>query len=458
MAFSQNIVNVAISLQTTPVTSAGFGVPIFASEHRWFTERVRSYTDITGVAADFPATSAEYAAASAFFSPDTSPSLIKIGRRFVDSITFTPEAATAIGQVYTVTITAASVDYTGTFTTITGSEAAAAIVTGVTTAISAISGVTLVNNGDTFTIGTALEDTYSIKDISRLGVVYTSTETAADMVSEIEQVDDEWYFMTTNDHSADFIIATGAPATGMAEAIEARDKLFFTSSAAPESLVVLTDIVDVADVAGLLAEGEYFRSVCVFHQDADTAFPECSYIGYFAPFAAGTVVWTQKNIGVSLSKDPDTGLRLSPTQLINLAARNCSFIQSQGGVSVIRQGLTSGGENIDVMRFRDFLSARITEALQIHALNTLVTPYTDTGINTKRSVVETVLSRYVSTAGNPQGLQETNAFTTRFPLRRDTPINDVITGVLNATFTGYLRGAIKITNITGILTFEGLAG
>ncbi len=466
MAFNESIVNVDISLQTTPVTVAGFGTPIFASEHRWFTERVRSYSSIEAVAADIPTNSNEYAAAQGYFSSTPSPDLIKIGRREVTTITLDVEDNTAV-TTYTATITAPSdTDYPATYTTGAAPEGAIAIATALYAAggWGAIGDMTVTDGLDgTITITAAVGD-WTISDVSAptsgadgIDILYTtSTETAADMVEAIQAVDDEWYMISSNDHSADFI---STATTGMADVIEAKEKLFFFSSQSADSLETYegdqTPTDD--DVLGWVRKDEKLRTIGIFHQEADTSFPECNYVGKFAPFTPGTIVWTQKNIGVSLSEDPDTGNVLNSTQLINLAARKSGFIQSIGGVAAIREGKSAQGERVDVLRFRDFLVARITEAYQIQALNTFVTPYTDSGINTKRSVLETVLQRYVTTPGNPQGLQEINPFTTSFPKRRDVDPSDVTAGILSGEFVGFLRGAILITNIKGSLTYEGLA-
>tara|TARA_R110002020_G_scaffold237085_2_gene449365 strand:- start:1237 stop:2619 length:1383 start_codon:yes stop_codon:yes gene_type:complete len=458
MAFSTNIVNVNISLATTPVTVAGFGTPIFASEHRWFPERVRSYSSITEVGVDIPTDSPEYAAALGFFSADASPDLIKIGRRKVDSVTVNPDTVTGTaGQVFSLNVTGTdSVEVTATYTT-SGGDTATEVTAALVGQLGGVAGVTVTDLTGTFSIAATVPtvDNYSIGSLVALEAAYTTTETAADMLVEIENVDTEWYFMTSNDHSAGFI---STATTGMADAIEAREKLYLFSSQAVESLVTYDDTVTSTspDVLGFMKVDQKFRTAGVFHHEADTTFPECYYISRFAPKNPGETVWTTKNIKVSVSKDPSTGYNLNTTQLGNLADRNANFIQLQGGIAVVRQGLTAGGERIEVMRFRDFLVARITEAYQLDAINKEKTPYTDSGINSKRSVLESVLSRYVTTADQPRGLQEAPAFTTTFPRRVDVDPSDVIAGVLNASFIGYLSGAIIITNIDGTLTYEGL--
>ena len=65
-----DIVNVSISLDTTGVQQAGFGVPIFIGAHRWFPERFRSYNNIQAVSEDIPT---DYAAQHLVVRDDHSP-------------------------------------------------------------------------------------------------------------------------------------------------------------------------------------------------------------------------------------------------------------------------------------------------------------------------------------------------------------------------------------------------
>ena len=79
------ITRVNIVLNTRTVSRAGFGTPLFISTHKAFTERVRTYTSMEGVAEDFSVTDAAYKAANSAFSQSPSIEQIKIGRRASDA-------------------------------------------------------------------------------------------------------------------------------------------------------------------------------------------------------------------------------------------------------------------------------------------------------------------------------------------------------------------------------------
>lgn len=449
----QDIVTVNISLQTSGVSRAGFGVPIFIGAHNWFTERVRAYSNVTAAAVDLPAGSDELIAVTAAFAQDIPPSTVKVGRREVDSSAFTPVAASAIGQVYTLSITGTDgTKVAGSYTTVSASDSAATIATALVTALGSVTGVTVTDATGSLTVAPAASgNLYSISDVARLTQVDTTTETAAATLQAIEAVDNDFYFVAAHDHTQAFVLA-------MAAAMEARTKLYFVGIQEQVGIEALTVPAAAGDTLGKLKDLNYFRTSGWFHHLADTAFPEMAFIAVAAPSDPGTKIWASNRVsGVAASQDPATGLVLSQTQKNNLEARNANLIANVGGVTITRLGKVAADEFIDVVRNRDFLEARITEGLQNKQINAPVIPYTDPGINEIRSVVTSVLNRSVSTPTIPNILQDTNPYTTNFPRSADVSFADRQSRVLNASFTAFLAGAIQITNITGTLTFDNLA-
>ena len=445
----QDIVNVSISLQTTSVSRAGFGTPIFIGAHRWFTERVRAYTSIEAAAEDLPDGSEELAAVTSAFSQDVAPSVVKVGRRDVDLLTYTPDAVTAVGQVYAITVVGTdSVAVNASFTTTTGSETATDIVTALTAALSGVVGVT-VGGTTTLTLAEATPGTpFAVTSFDRLTQAVTVTETAGEVLTAIEEIDNDFYFIAAHDHTEAFVLA-------MAVAVEARTKIYFVSTDEAGALTAPSE--PATDILGKLAENNYFRTSGWFHQDADSTFPEMAFISVVAPFNPGTKVWANNRVaGVAASQDA-TGKKLTFTQRNNLNERNANWVEDVGGIDITRIGKVAANEWIDAIRNRDFLEARLTEGLQNLLINQPVIPYTDSGISTVRNTVTSVLNRSVSTATTPSILQENNPYITNFPRAADVPFAEKQLRELNASFTAFLAGAIQITNITGVLTFDNMA-
>lgn len=79
----KDIVNVQIRRETTAITQLGFGTILILVETTAYSERVRSYSDMDGVADDFASSTAAYKMANAAFSQDISPERVKIGRKEV---------------------------------------------------------------------------------------------------------------------------------------------------------------------------------------------------------------------------------------------------------------------------------------------------------------------------------------------------------------------------------------
>ena len=78
--FSERLFKVQISLQTGGLTQQGFGTAMILGYPTGWTERSRTYSSITGVAADFAVSTPEYKAANAYFSQSPRPEQLVIGR------------------------------------------------------------------------------------------------------------------------------------------------------------------------------------------------------------------------------------------------------------------------------------------------------------------------------------------------------------------------------------------
>jgi hypothetical protein len=75
-----DIAVVNIILGTGGLSQTGFGTGMILGYPTGWVERSRTYTSITGVAADFATTTPEYKAANAYFSQNPRPEQLVIGR------------------------------------------------------------------------------------------------------------------------------------------------------------------------------------------------------------------------------------------------------------------------------------------------------------------------------------------------------------------------------------------
>lgn len=444
----QEIVTVQISLDVAGVSRASFGIPIFVADHVWFKELTRSYTSFENAQVDFPTDSDVYAALQAAFSQDIDPTIVKVGRREVDDITFTPVAATTAGQIYTVEVLdTADVTTTATFTTTTGSETATTIATALVTALGSPTGVTVVDNTGSLTLSKTGTVAYAVTDVARLTYVTTTTQTAADMMVAITEADDDFYFVACNDHTQAFVLA-------LATDIEARTKQYWLTVQEQDNLGVYSEVA--ADTLSKLKQGAYFRTSGWFHDEADTKFHEMEYISILAPSDPGKKIVANNRTSSSAAKNPLTGYLLTTTQKGNLTDKNASFTEVVGGLTITRRGNVAGGATffVDLIRNRDFLEARITENYQNFLINTPVVPYTDSGIGRVQNVLESTLDRYVETETQPNILQMEQPYVISFPRRADVSFGDVAAQDFSGSFVAYLSGAMQTIRITGSLTYQ----
>lgn len=356
------IATVNIALRTATVSRAGFGTPIFISSHRAFPERVRTYRTLTAVGEDFETTSAPFIAAQGLFASTPSPAQIKIGRREADAI-LTPQDVDN-GTQYSVTVTVNDGDaVTVTYTATTGNTAED-VVDALKAAIDAdgdvAAHVTTSKSGTgasaTLTIeATASTDVFSLTELNNLGQTFTSTEVAATALQEVRDVDDDFYFVTADDHTETFVIA-------MADAVQATEKLYFVSTQEQDSITTAYT-VSSTDILAQLKTAGYTRTAGMWSHDADTAFRECNYVGVNAPYSPDVeaVVWSQVELaGVPVAQN-GAGNALTATQQLNLDNRNASYVRVTLSGNRVEGGQLASGRWIDQGRILDCMTARVRE-------------------------------------------------------------------------------------------------
>tara|TARA_R110002126_G_scaffold34517_6_gene106821 strand:+ start:1649 stop:2992 length:1344 start_codon:yes stop_codon:yes gene_type:complete len=440
----QDIATINVSLQTSGVSAIGFGTPLFASAHRYFPERVRAYSTLTAAAVDLPTDSDAYKAVQAFLSNTPSPAIVKIGRREAD-LDLTVLSGSTTGE-----LTFFANDGVDTFSltvAITGQVDEDAVATAITAAIEgdADIGPLVVASASTNVVSVdvaASTYTFWIKDLSsNLTESYTTTETAPELMVSMIEEDNDFYFVTTNDHTEAFVLALAADT-------EAREKIYFFSVAEQAGLTSF-NAGSATDILGKIKDFGYLRTKGFFHHLADSAFPECTYAGYNAPFPAGSVTWTNLKVAISPSQNPSNGLVLNATQKGYLEDRNAAYVEPKGGLNLIRNGRVAGGEHIDVIRGRDNLVVDLDTAytnLLISQQGSKI-PFNDEGISTLESVCRSTLNRYVT-----RNFVNDN-FRVIFPPIADVPTADKAARVYQqGTFEAELSGAIEIIKISGVLT------
>lgn len=438
-----DIANVAISLQGVTVSRQGYGTPVFLSKHAFTENVVESFSNLIQVGQVFPTTHNVYKAAVSFFSNSPVGKAFKVGK--IDNSLLLTAGAVATGKVYSftiksgllsanITVTATGSDTTTTIATAIASAVEASTVAAKVVATSALGVVTIVPTLPT--------DTFSVAALNNLTDTYTSTATAAASLVKVLDADSDCYFITSEDHTEAWVLALAAD-------VEAREKLYGVSVSGATNYGSYTEGASISgDILGKLADQGYMRTFTLYHQSADTNFPELNYIGHNAPFDAGSVIWTNNVVSLSATQNVDGNI-LTGTQQNNLSARNATFIRNEGGNNATRGGLVVGGERIDNIRGRDALQDEMKANLTALLLNQKggKLPYNNEGINQVRSVINKSLDEFVR-----RNFINDN-YIVSLPDERDVQASKKAIGLFDqGTFKAELTGAIELIDIMGTLS------
>lgn len=372
MSELDQIIQITLTRESTPVATASFQIPLILAAFTNFSERTRTYTDFDAVADDFNSTDKVYVIAQKLFGQSTVgavPPSIVVGRRQVDSVTFTPTVADS--TAYTVTLN--GVVYT--FTSGVGATATT-IVTGLKAAIGSPTGIT-VTGTTTLTLAPTVAGTpwSVIASINLVAVNATPTETWADALDAVSDDNDVWYALVTETH-------TPADVQALSAAIQARRKIFGTSS--QDTVVPTTGTTDIAYILDSISAG---RTYGVYLPTADAEYPEAVWMGSQLAYTPGSNDWDfKRGVGATVSK-------LNDTARVNLRDKNMNMYTTVGGVNVFQDGNMFDGTPIDQVIIEDWLYARLQEQIYFRLVNTLKIPMTNAGLVIIENEIRSVLSQ-----------------------------------------------------------------
>lgn len=450
---------VNVSLNSGVTLQKNISTIVFFDAHNYFTENVRTYEDITGVAADLPTDSRSYIAAEQAFGADVPPAEFKLARRICDT-EITPTGV-ADAQVYNVTITVTGGDSVVATYTAGAPDDEEAVVDGLLADIAAATGVTAhitaakVGTGTSATLtiaATTAADDFAVSTISDnldIAFINDTAETATDLLAKLREEDDEFYVITAYDKTETFVLAMDAATT-------AATKIYATTFSDTSLLTPLAQ--PATDVGGKLQENDNIVTLSDFHHEAETKFPEVRAIVDLANSKGGDYVVASNYVqGIPASQDPSTGKLLTATQRGYLRDRNVGYFLKYGKSDVIRdkyQGKTAGGEWISVVRNRDIMQAEIQNGVDALMLRTPVIPFIQSGAEQVINVAKVLCDRRTSTDEVPNILESETPYLFPEIDVNDIPLVDKQNGVFNYEFDLYQAGAIRAPKFTVNLTYS----
>lgn len=383
MAELDQIVQITITRESTPVETASFQIPLVLATHTNFSERARSYTDFSAVEDDFNSADQVYKIAQKLFGQTTvgaRPPSIVVGRRQVNEVVGSV-ATVANNTAYTVTIAGPSSVTPTVFTyTSDGTATAIEIATGLKAAYDAapVTGVTFTDNLDgTFDVAPVTPGAaWSVVSSSNLTLTITApTETYPDALEAVSDVNNTWYALILDTHNAAIVEA-------VSDVIQAQRKIMGTATADPVAITT-----GITDIAYKLSAKTADRTFGVYLPTADTEYPEAAWIGAQLSYTPGSNDWDKKRaVGVTRSSINDTAR-------VNLRAKNCNMYTRVAGVDIFQDGDTFGGSPIDEIIGIDWLYARLQEAVYFRLINSLKVPMTNPGLLVIENEIRGVLSQ-----------------------------------------------------------------
>lgn len=392
---------VKVSILSSPTFPArkGFGLlNIIGNSARLpVGDRIRFYSDMTGVAADFSSTDEEYKAAQVFFSQAPRPTELAISRRFATAVP--GELLGGVGYEKTIATWQAvvagafKIKLDGVEKSLTAIDlSAAANLNAVAAAIQAkltvaAAGATIEFNGSRFIVRSATTGATSTVDYATapasgtdisamlgldaasLGVktAGAALETVTDTLNTLQQKNQSWYGVTfTKELTEDQLKEAAAWA-------EAQVKIFgFTTSASN-----VLDSAATTDIASFMKSNLYDRTFYIW-DDNDPY----QIVSAFA--RAFTVNFNEQNSTITLKfkQMPGTSpVTITETQRQALVGKNCNYYTYFGDSAMLAEGVMGSGKFFDERHGLDWLQNAIeTNVFGYLFTRTTKVPQTDKGV------------------------------------------------------------------------------
>jgi len=259
---------------------------------------------------------------------------------------------------------------------------------------------------------------------------FTSIQDALDY-HNIEHGD--FYFMNLADRTQSRIEETASWAG-------ANEKLFITQ---PDISSTITEIETLAGNINSSRTG-------IFAHDGGSSgeddYLDAAITGRMAPTDPGSATWKFKSLnGVASSTYKNT-------EVNTLLDANVNTYVTTMGVTMTNEGKETSGGFLDIQRGKDWLAARIEEAIFFLLYNSEKVSYDDPGIAQVVSKLKGVLKRGVRQdviATNTEGI---GLWTISAPSRSEIADNDIANRLLpDINFTAKVAGAVHNVEVEGVL-------
>lgn len=452
MSTLNDIVNITITSSGRGVSRAGFGIPLVIAKHDVFPERFREYNLGTAggdmLADGFTTNDPAYLAVTALARNTPKPTKVIVGKlltAFAQDTDLTVKPIVAVGgELYSLSVTSPDGTVTAVSYTAIAADTETIIAGALQALLDAIADLTSANVAGVITnLADNASEAFRFNglDLALFDFVDNTADSnlAAELAS-LQQLNDTWYGLILADpQSSARIIA-------LANYIETQEKIFLSTT----HDTAVGDPVSTTDVAYLLNAAQLFRTAALY-SGAQGSHAAATWMGNGFPFAPGSQTWAYKPLSGVVFDNLATGFKSA------LDAKKCNYYGDDLGTPATNGGVGTGGtmasgEYIDVIRGRDWLTARLRERIAGLLANVRKVPYTNKGI---RMVTKEVTAQMREGIGAsylsddiPEGQEE--AFIVTAPDVSEVSAQDKIDRVLpDVAFEATLAGAIHAVRING---------
>ena len=432
-----DIASVTLVTNSASATRTGYGVPLVlaADAGAGFTERVRFYSDLSGVLADFAVTTATYKMCAKIFAQPTRPPQVAVGRLALpptQRFALTPTAVNS--TTYSGTINGLAWSYTSD-----ASATVAEIIAGMKAAIDALAQAVTTSDQTTYlrVLANAAGAFHNLTIDDHTGAKLALAQDHVDpgVATDLAAINLEnpaWYCLLNPFNSSAMLKAAS-------DWVESNEKLFVAQTI-DTPVANLTSGSDTSSVAYLARANA--RTALIYNHD-NANFADAGWAGAVLPLDPGSETWAYKALsGV-------TSTVLTTTQRNNLVAKHTNFYELIAGLNLTNNGKVLANEWIDVVRFRDWLKTNLQIDILEALANNSKLPFTDAGISVIAGVIKGRLKAGVAVGG----LAASPAPRVTVPAASAVSTSDknsrTLTGV---RFDAILAGAIQLVTITGTLS------
>lgn len=439
-----DIVDVTVSLDTTSSSSANFNIPLIIATHQVFTSRYAIYTSASSMLEDgFSSDSAAYQMALLIFEGSQAPEEVIVGRRVMGSIVITLDDLVE-GDDYYFTVQIGSSASTVSYTAVADSDGDVSAETTLAALADAYADIDGIGNysysASDMTLTLDVPSTTEIFNVSSIGDdMSLSFEAGEENMTEAytnitSALSTSFFFILADSHDSDEVLELAAQAEA--------DDYFYVTSTSDENC---GDSTSTTDIMYTLSDQSYENCLVMYHEDADTDYPEAALIGAWAATNPGTTTLHGKTLtGISTS-DVDATFR-SAVQ----AKHGCTYPDSPAD-GFFLDGFVPDGNFADTIRFALWVKARIGESVFNLIKNKSdagsKVPYNSTGF----TMVQTAIEEPLNIANNRGCLtadDDDNLWVINIPDKSDQSSSNITSRLLDdVTVTMVYSGAIHRANI-----------